>query len=192
MALYSEKQIREGVINRKTEVYHFIYKAYYPPIENFILHKNGSIPQAEDIFQDGLMIAYRKLQTRELHLSCKFSTFLYSICKRLWIQERRKWFIQQEKLKEKPLIVEDSGHREHAIDQKTLRNLIYKHLDSMSPECQKIIRLSFNDCTSEEIRDAMNFKSVEHAIDRKYRCKKGLIRRILSDPLFKRLRDEIR
>jgi RNA polymerase sigma factor (sigma-70 family) len=156
------------------------------------LHKKGSIQQAEDIFQDGLMIAYRKLLTKELNLSCKFSTFLYSICKRLWIQERRKWFIQQEKLKERPLMVQDSGHREHAIDQKTLRDLIYKHLDSMSPECQKVIRMSLNDCSSEEIRKALDFKTVDHAIDRKYRCKKGLINRILSDPLFKRLKDEIR
>jgi hypothetical protein len=50
----------------------------------------------------------------------------------------------------------------------------------------------FNDCSVEEIRSALNYKNLHHAADRKYRCKKSLIKRILNDPLFKRLKNEQR
>jgi hypothetical protein len=50
----------------------------------------------------------------------------------------------------------------------------------------------FNNHSVDEIRKAMNYKDLHHAADRKYRCKKSLIRRITNDPLFKRLIDEAR
>jgi RNA polymerase sigma factor (sigma-70 family) len=192
MKTYSETQILEGVIKHNSPVLTFIYTTYYPAIESFVIHHSGSVEHAEDVFQEGLLITYRKLKYENLYLRCKFSTYLYSVCKKIWIQERKKKFIQQEKLKEAPLTVEDSGAAENTIDHQILKELIQKHLSSMSPDCQKILKLTLNDCTVEEIRKELNYKSLHHTIDRKYRCKKGLIKKIVSDPLFKRLRDEIR
>ena len=192
MKKYAETQILEGIVKNNSPVLNFIYANYYPAIESFVMHHNGSVEQAEDVFQEGLIVIYRKLKNEDLYLSCKVSTYLYSVCKRIWIQERKKRFIQQEKLKEHPMTLEDSGAIENPIDHQILKELIQKHLATMSPDCQKILKLTFNDCTVEEIRKEMNYNSLNHAIDRKYRCKKGLIKKIISDPLFKRLRDEIR
>jgi hypothetical protein len=50
----------------------------------------------------------------------------------------------------------------------------------------------FNNFSVEDIRAAMNYKDLHHTADRKYRCKKSLIKRIVNDPLFKRLKDELR
>lgn len=192
MKTFSEDQILVGIVKHNSAVFNFIYATYYPIIESFVIHHSGSVQQAEDVFQEGLLVCYRKLKDENLDLRCKLSTYLYSVCKNIWMQERKKWILQQEKLIEQPLIVEDSGPLLNPIDQQILEDLIQKHLATLSPDCQKILKLSINDCTVEEIRKELNYKSLHHTIDRKYRCKKGLIKKIISDPLFKRLRDEIR
>ena len=50
----------------------------------------------------------------------------------------------------------------------------------------------FNNFSVEDIRTAMNYKDLHHTADRKYRCKKSLVKRMVNDPLFKRLKNELR
>ena len=90
------------------------------------------------------------------------------------------------------MMVHDPGPTADPILQGHLTELFNKHFSQLSPDCQKILSLAFNDRSVEEIRAAMNYKDLHHAADRKYRCKKSLIKRIVNDPLFKRLKDETR
>jgi len=192
MKIYSEAQILEGIVKNQSGVIEYVYEAYYPVIEGFVIHNQGSSDQARDVFQEGMIVIFRKLKQEDLSLNCKFGTYLYSICKRIWFQEKKKTLLQQKKLTMQPLYVEEPGNDKNELDNKLLREFIEELLSKLSPDCQKILRLSLNDFTVEEIRQAMNYNSIHHAIDRKYRCKKSLIKKILSDPLFKRIIDEIR
>jgi len=191
MKSFSEEKILEGIIKHDSEVFIYIYNNYYSAIESFVIHNNGTIEQAEDVFQEGLLIAYRKLKEEKLSLSCKFSTYLYSVCKKIFIQEKKKINLQQEKLKQQLLTIEDSGPFENPADQPAFLDLLQKHLSSLSPDCQKILKLTINNCTVEEIRTALQYNSHHHTADRRYRCKKSLIKKIVADPLFKKLIDEI-
>ena len=73
-----------------------------------------------------------------------------------------------------------------------MRELFNKHFSELSEDCQKILSMFFNNFTVEDIRAAMDYKDVHHAADRKYRCKKSLIKRIVNDPLFKKLKNDKR
>lgn len=192
MRIYSDSQILDGIANNQSRVIEYVYEVYFPVIEGFVIHNQGSSDQARDVFQEGIIIVFRKLIQEELSLSCKFGTYLYSICRRIWFQEKKKILLQQKKLTLKPLYVEEPRQDENEFDNKIVREFIEDQLSKLSPDCQKILRLSLNDFTAEEIRQAMDYNSLHHAIDRKYRCKKSLIKKILSDPLFKRIIDEIR
>ena len=192
MKTYTESQLLEGVAKNHSKIISYIYDSYFPVIEGFVVHNNGTTEHAQDVFQEGMIIVFRKLKHDELFLSCKFITYLYSVCRNIWIQERKKSFLQQEKLKQSPLLVEDSGEHDKDDDFELLKELISKHLSEMSPDCQKIIALTLNDCSVEEIRREMNYNTIHHAIDRKYRCKRSLINRVVTDPIFKRIRNELR
>jgi RNA polymerase sigma factor (sigma-70 family) len=163
----------------------FVYKEYYPLIENYVHQHGGNTDQAKDLFQEGMIIIYKKVSAGNLKLFCKFSTFLYAVCKRIWIQERKKAMLRIYKMKESSLVAEPSTtYGEETIDEVKL--LFDKHFEQLSPDCQKILRLHFNDCTNEEIRLAMGYNTVHHVVDRKYRCKKSLIDRIKNDPTFRK------
>lgn len=186
MKQYTDHEIIHGIANDKSKVLLFIYHEYYPLIKNYIFQHGGTSDQAQDLFQEGMIIIYKKVSAGKLKLFCKFSTFLYAVCKRLWIQERKKEMLRLNKMAESELAAEPVvPYGEETIDR--AKELIDKHFNQLSPDCQKILRLHFNDCSVEEIRTAMNYNTAHHAVDRKYRCKKSLVDRIINDPTFRKI-----
>jgi RNA polymerase sigma factor (sigma-70 family) len=192
MNIPDEELLITGIRNHDSDVLDHIYMAYFPMIEGFVTHHHGNREQAKDVFQEAMIILYNKIKSGNLELSCKFGTFLYAICKKIWIQERRKILLHRDKLRQHPMAVHDPGPDGDPMMQKHLIQIFNKHFNELSPDCQKILTMFFNDRDIEEIRSAMGYKNVHHAADRKYRCKKSLIKRIINDPLFKRLKDEQR
>jgi len=189
---YSEPKLISGIRNHDSAALEYVYDEYFPMIESFVIHNSGSRDEAKDVFQEAMIIAYKKIRDGKLELTCKFGTYLYAICKKVWIQERRKYLLHAEKLRQQPLLVHDPEPEEDPLLQKHLKELFEKHFRELSEDCQKILSMFFSNHTVDEIREEMNYKDLHHAADRKYRCKKSLIKRMMNDPLFKTLKDEAR
>jgi RNA polymerase sigma factor (sigma-70 family) len=192
MKLPTDQALIKGIRNHESPILEYVYETYYPIIESYIIHNQGSRDQARDVFQDAMMVIYHKVRSDQLVLSCKFGTYLYAICKNMWVQERKKYLHRVEILKKQPLMVHDPGPAEDPLLQKHLNTLFNKHFGDLSPDCQKILSMYFNHFSVEDIRAAMKYKDLHHTADRKYRCKKSLIKRIVNDPLFKKLKNELR
>lgn len=187
-----EESIIEGIRNHNSRILQHVYDTQFPIIESYIIHNQGTRDQAKDVFQEAMIVVYKRVRSGKLELSCKFGTYLYAICKNIWIQERKKYLLRSEKLRQQPLMVNDPGPADDPLLQSHLSELFNKHFGELSEDCQKILSMFFNNFNVEEIRTAMNYKDVHHAADRKYRCKKSLIKRIVNDPLFKKLKNEQR
>ena len=192
MKLPTDNALIKGIRNHESQVLEHVYDTYYPIIEGYIIHNQGSRDQAQDVFQEAMIVVYKKIRSGHLELTCKFGTYLYAICKNMWIQERKKYLLRAEKLRQQPLVVNDPGLTDDPLLQKHLSDLFNKHFGDLSEDCQKILSMSSNNFSVEDIRTAMNYKDLHHTADRKYRCKKSLIKRIVNDPLFKRLKNELR
>ena len=192
MKLPTDLTLIKGIRMHESPVLQYVYDTYYPIIEGYIIHNQGSREQARDIFQEAMIVVYNKIKEDQLVLTCKFGTYLYAICKNMWIQERKKYLHRAEKLKQQPLVVNDPGPADDPLLQKHLKHLFDKHFGDLSEDCQKILSMYFNNFSVEDIRAAMNYQDLHHTADRKYRCKKSLVKRIVNDPLFKRLKNELR
>jgi len=192
MKVPSNTDLIKGIRNHDSSILQYVYNIHYPIIEGYITHNQGSREQARDIFQDAMIIVYKRIKSDNLVLSCKFGTYLYAICKNIWMQERKKYLQRTEKLRQQPLEVHDPGPANDPLLQNHLTDLFNKHFEALSKDCQKILSMYFNNFSVEDIRAAMNYKDLHHTADRKYRCKKSLINRIVNDPLFKRLKNELR
>lgn len=182
----SDKEIIEGIAANKSSIVQYIYDEYYPPIEAYISSHGGNRDQSQDIFQEGMIIIFKKIKANKLILTCKFSTYLYSICKRKWIQEKNKKIQQINKLKEMSLAAEPIvTYGDDIISQ--AKEILDHHFLKLSSDCQQILRLHFNGVNINEIQKNMGISSIHNTSDKKFRCKKKLISRIINDPLFKKL-----
>ncbi len=191
MKEYSTSEIIKGILRRKDGVIRYVYRNSYPDIRKLVLTNGGNDYDAEDIFQEAMIKVYLKIHEQGLQLNCKFSTYLYSVCRFLWLQELEKRTVYGKKDTAVPDQVIDNETANHRIRENTEMKLYEKHFNELSKECQKVLNMYFHKASMEEISVVMGYKNVQIAKDKKYRCKKSLMDKIYNNPVYKQLQDEI-
>ncbi len=84
--LEEEKLLLKGLAANDNEAIETIYKDNYATIQAFILNNNGGADDARDIFQEAMIVLYKKAQSAEFELSSQLKTYIYSVCRRLWLK----------------------------------------------------------------------------------------------------------
>ena len=51
---------------------------------------NGSLDDAYDTFQDAVTLLYEKAKDGNLHLTCRFSTYITAVAKHIWLKKLEK------------------------------------------------------------------------------------------------------
>ena len=64
-----------------------VYKENYSLIQYFVTNNNGTEDDARDIFQEAMMVLYEKSRLPGFELTCQIRTYLYSVCRRLWLKK---------------------------------------------------------------------------------------------------------
>ena len=144
-----------------------LYKLY-PRIQKLILSKGGSKTDAQDVFQESLIILYRKLVETDFKLSSSFYTYLYSVARFYWSD------LQQKEKKEQQLKSETSGED---LQQIIYKERLYTHAENafleLGSKCQKLLKSFYHQRLSfKEIAEAMGFSSEKIAKNQKYKCLK--------------------
>jgi len=192
MTQYTDEAILEGLKKRDREVIRYVYKEYYPTIKFLIISNSGSDTDAEDVFQDAMVIIYRKISEDRLVLTSSFKTFLYSICRNLWLQRLdRKLFSYEFMENENLTDMQDAIVVELTEMENEKYRLFQQHFLRLSEDCKKILRLFMNKVPLKEIAEIMGFKTEKYAKTRKFMCKEKLKNAIINDPSCKKfLTDE--
>src|ERR1035437_5009620 len=189
MIRYSDEAIIEGLRLRKENIIKYVYKEYFSMTRHLIINNSGTGQDAEDVFQDALVIVYNRIMIDQLELNSTFKTFLYSICRNIWMQQlekRKKFkneFVDFETITEIP---EPTLEEIYDIEKK--KNKLYQlHFLNLSDDCQKVIQLFLKKISLREIANIMGYKTEKYAKTRKFDCKEELKTRILNDPNYLKL-----
>ena len=86
----SDEQLIRSLALGESSTLTYIYKSCYPTIEKMVFKMNGSLDDAYDTFQDAVTILYEKAKADELHLTCKFSTYITAVAKHIWLNKLTK------------------------------------------------------------------------------------------------------
>jgi len=85
----SDEEILDLLAKDNTyKAYGHLY-GYFPKVSRYIIKQNGSIEEAEDIFQDALIVFYHQVQNNLFTLNPSISAFLYAVCRRQWLKKCR-------------------------------------------------------------------------------------------------------
>ena len=191
MSLYSVEEIIAGIRSRDNSVLQFVYKEYYPTVHHFIITNNGNADDAKDIFQECIIVIYRKLKDEDhFFLNSSFKTFIYSIARHLWLKHLRTLKYEGQKINDHNKYVE-LKEEPFKIENEDLRMSLYqKYFRQLPEDCQKILSLTARDVPQKEIASQLGFSSENYIKKRKHYCKEFLISKIKEDPLYHDLLDE--
>ncbi len=191
MIHFSDRAIVEGLKLNSDYIIKHVYQEFFPTIKYLIKKNTGNEEDAEDIFQESLIVVLKNVQKEDFYLSCSFLTYLYSISRNLWMQRLKAK--KKDKLNMDILDVffdfPDVNSVELA-EAEQLRYRIYReHFNAMEKDCQRILLLSMQKFSSKDIADTMGYGSENYAKTKKYNCKERLKRSIMGDPRIQDLHD---
>ena len=80
----------DGIRRSDSKVLNEIYQKYSKAIIHHVTSNSGTVDDAKDVFQEGMIILFRKVNTPDFELSSNLLTYFYSICKFTWSNKLRK------------------------------------------------------------------------------------------------------
>ncbi|WP_299218873.1 sigma-70 family RNA polymerase sigma factor [uncultured Aquimarina sp.] len=182
-----EREILEGIAAGDTLVIKAFYKKNYNYIRGYILQNSGDEEDAEDVFQDALIVMYQKLRSDTLDINVSIRTYFYAICKNIWrsrLRKKRKLIFDNELIEVdeqlEASIIED-------IEKKEREHLYRKYFLRLSDACKEVLSLVFAGNTMKEIARITGYAE-GYARKKKFECKKSLLDKIEKDPIYQELK----
>lgn len=184
----TEQDYLNAIVEGEMEGLDLIYAQFLPPITRFILSKGGNAEDAQDIFQDALLILYEKGRKGDFQIERKFYSYLLVTCRNLWGNRIQKKSFREVTLPDQIKHTADDDILA-LIHQGEIEKLFWSAFAKLGEDCQTILRLFFSKKKMEEIREVMGFKSVNYTKKRKHQCKGMLIELVKKDGRYNELLD---
>ena len=192
MIRISEEEIIYALKNNDHRFISKLYEIHLPVILRYVIYNNGEPEDANDLIQQALLIIFQKVRSNEFELSCSFKTYLYAICKNLWLKELRKKKAENRT----SLDPDEIEETEYFVDVEkeygfSVQYFLYRwHFHNLSEICRNLIKMTLAKLSYDKIAQKLDFANGDIARKKKYRCKELLIKRIKNDPRYKEFEED--
>ncbi len=175
---FSDEAIIVEIRKGNQEALVFLYEDNYTTVRNYILKNNGNPDDVEDVLQEAVIVVWQNVQKTDFTLSARFSTYIYSIVRNLWLKNINK---------NKRMDALDEVHTstiasEIKNGEKIDMKLVRSYVDKLNDTCRTLLQLFYFDgLDMTKIAEKMQFANADTAKSKKYQCFKKLEEMIKSD-----------
>ena len=167
----TDSEVILGILNNSESVLKRLYLAYFPMVLQFIINNNGNEDEAKDIYQEAIIIVYNKIKTGDFELSSKLKTYIYSICRRLWlkrlVQKNRYGGNIQDFQEYLPVEDDTESHNEKDIQFGKMGEA----LKLLGEPCKTIIEdFYMHNKSMQDICESFGYTNADNAKTQKYKC----------------------
>lgn len=185
--IFSTAEILIGIRKGDNQVLRFVYDSYYESVRKMVKQRTGSDDLAQDIFQEALVVIYKKSQNDEFSIEqSSFFTYFYAICKigiKNYFKNSEKDIIYQSVDYNDDYDINAELEDEELMFQEGIKEqLFHKYIKQISKNCLKLLRLVIKGYRSAEIAKKLNLSWDTYVRKRKKICLESLIEMIKKDP----------
>lgn len=83
-------ELLAGLKQKAEKSIYDVYNLYYPSVEKYVLMNSGSDQDAEDVFQDTVMVLLSYVDKKNFVLTSSIKTLLFAIARRIWLKQLRQ------------------------------------------------------------------------------------------------------
>jgi RNA polymerase sigma factor (sigma-70 family) len=154
----------------------YLYQAYFDNLANFVRVNKGSQEDAEDIFQEMVLVFIDLVQQGKFRVEASVKTFLYAITRNLWLNELKK---RNRSLLRDTEYYSGSPEAErdiHAsLEANEVRRQIMQVMEKLGTTCKQIlVYFYYDELLMKEIVERLHYESEQVVRNRKYKCMKQL------------------
>jgi RNA polymerase sigma factor (sigma-70 family) len=148
----------------------------------YVLANGGSRQDAQDIFQEALVILDRNVREGRYEARSALSTYFVAIAKWRWVTVRRQMGRYTD-LSPAHYDAEVESPETAAIREE-YRELFQEALSQIGERCRELLRLYQLDHSMEEIAQIMHYNSADVAKKEAYRCRMRFRELLQNNPTF--------
>ena len=160
-----------GLARNERKAAETIYKDNYNMVQALIINNNGSADDAKDIFQEAMIVLYEKVRAGNFELTAQIKTYLYSVCRRLWLKRLQQMNRYQPDLEGSGEIVQVEEEMEVHEKLNAEFLLMEKALGSLGEPCKSLLEAYYLQKRSmTEIATTFGYTNADNAKTQKYKC----------------------
>ena len=171
MNIAAEKTLLEGLAREDKGTIEKIYRDNYNIIQSLILKNSGTTDDAADIFQEAMIVLFEKSKSPSFELSCNLKTFIYSVCRRLWLkklQQMQRFSKQTDDMEQVMPVEEDlEMHEKRQNDFFIMENAMMK----IGEPCKSLLEAYYiQKKQMQQIATEFGYTNADNAKTQKYKC----------------------
>ncbi len=168
MLLVSENAALLERLRREERIaFEFLYRYHFPSVLRLVQSNSGSRADAEDLFQEALLVLVAKARQPDFALTASVKTFLYAISRNLWLKRLR----EQTRLQPLGDAWTELGEEPEEELEESRVERVSAWILKVSPGCRRLLRdLYWLDQTIEGIRQRVGYKNKHTASSMKNKC----------------------
>ena len=113
-----EQQLLKGLALNDKKAIESIYRDNYSMVQALVLNNTGTADDARDIFQEAMIVLFEKATSGSFELNCQLKTYIYSVCRRLWLKKLHQMhrFITPVEFLEETVAVEEEAEAHEKLN----------------------------------------------------------------------------
>lgn len=167
----TELDLINGLARNDRKAIETLYQMNFGMVQSFILNNNGTADDARDIFQEAMILLYEKARGGNFELTSKIKTYVYSVCRRLWLkrlQQLQRFGTPVESLEEIVPVEEE-------LEEQDRRNeafgVMEKAMSHIGEPCKSLLEAYYvHKKQMQEIAESFGYTNADNAKNQKYKC----------------------
>lgn len=148
-----------------------VYKSNFAMVQRLVLANNGTEQEAKDIFQDAMIAFYERVRQADFVLTCRISTYLYAVSRRLWLKRLAEKKMTPMKIEEVESFFQIEDELERIDENSRYLKGIESSLNALGQPCSDIIiDFYYNNFSMDEITARYGYTNADNAKNQKYKC----------------------
>lgn len=160
-----------GLQHRNNAAYDLLYSFYYPGIEKFIKRNNGTSADAEDVFQETIIVLLEKVPKEDFKLTSSIKTYITAVAQNIWLKRLRdaRRSIHLDLTYElEDMTLAEWERKEEALIQ---RHFLQRILERVTRHCVVFLTKTFlSGATREQLMEEMGYRNAHTFDNQKYKC----------------------
>jgi RNA polymerase sigma factor (sigma-70 family) len=170
----TEQELYDGIAQQDNRVFLYLYENFQGKILGMVQQNSGDEAEAMDVFQEGLVALWTNINkgTFTLKENARITTYLYALCRNIWISRLRKRKITQPLESDERIEIPDDTDALEAEHDRIQE--LGRQLDKLGEACQQLLRLYYYEKKAmQEIAEQLGL-TPKTAKNNKYRCMQRL------------------
>lgn len=163
--------------NKKDKAFQLLYKIW-PQFLGYVKNQGGSKEQAEDIFQEAILIFYKKLADQSFQFEGSLKTYIFNTAKYMWWRENKG---EKEVEVIADFLGDESNELEEALEKEAKIQQAEKAVESLGDKCKQILEaFYYQGLKMVDIAKKFGYSNPKTAKNQKYKCLERARKQLLN------------